>query len=160
MSSSAFPRSLPAPRQAFEVDTSLDRLPVDDVWDWLHTKAYWQRQRTRQQFEQQLRSAHLCFAVYDTSRAADELVGFARVVGDGVALAYLADVFILEQYRSQGLGTPFMRIILDEDGRKQVRALRPWGVLPVADKRPGSGAGCCMPTSPSRGISRCAPSWS
>lgn len=34
----------------------------------------------------------------------DEMIGFARVLSDLSAIAYLMDVFVLEQHRGQGLG--------------------------------------------------------
>ncbi len=45
----------------------------------------------------------------------DELVGFARVVSDGVTIAYLADVFVLVEHRGKGLGTELVRSAI-EDG--------------------------------------------
>jgi GNAT superfamily N-acetyltransferase len=41
----------------------------------------------------------------------DEQVGFARVVTDYATFAYLADVFVLEPYRGQGLGKWMMEAV-------------------------------------------------
>ena len=43
----------------------------------------------------------------------DRQVGFARVVSDGVAFAYLADVYVLEDYRGRGLGAELIRETVD-----------------------------------------------
>ncbi|MGO9781026.1 MAG: GNAT family N-acetyltransferase, partial [Streptosporangiaceae bacterium] len=37
------------------------------------------------------------------------MVGFARALSDGVALAYLADVYVLEGHRGRGLGRALLR---------------------------------------------------
>ena len=41
----------------------------------------------------------LCFGIYEGK----EQIGFARVISDYATFAYLADVFVLEAYRGQGL---------------------------------------------------------
>ena len=43
----------------------------------------------------------LCFGLYDE---AGRQVGFARAVTDRAAIAYLADVFVLDAQRGRGLG--------------------------------------------------------
>jgi GNAT superfamily N-acetyltransferase len=42
----------------------------------------------------------LCFGLFDENKQ----IGFARVITDYVNLAYLCDVFVLEEYQSRGLG--------------------------------------------------------
>lgn len=42
------------------------------------------------------------------------MVGFARAVSDGVALAYLADVFVLPGHRGRGLGRRLVTVMIDE----------------------------------------------
>ncbi len=46
------------------------------------------------------------------------MVGFARALSDGVALAYLADVYVLEGHRGRGLGRALLRAMI-EDGPGQ-----------------------------------------
>jgi GNAT superfamily N-acetyltransferase len=41
------------------------------------------------------------------------MVGFARAVSDGVALAYLADVFVLDEHRGRGLGRRLVDTMID-----------------------------------------------
>ena len=53
----------------------------------------------------------LCFGVYDEGSGAQ--VGFARVVSDYATYSYLADVFVLEEYRGRGLSKWLMHCILD-----------------------------------------------
>jgi GNAT superfamily N-acetyltransferase len=50
----------------------------------------------------------LCFGAYVGGRQ----VGFARAVTDKAVFAYLADVFVLPEFRGQGISKALMRFIL------------------------------------------------
>ena len=86
----------------FEIDDDPARVDRDAVWRYLSTEAYWGRDRSRADVEAQLDGAWRVVAAYDGDGAT---IGFARAVSDGVAFAYLADVFVLSDYRGQGLAT-------------------------------------------------------
>lgn len=86
--------------EGFELDDDLGRVDRDAVWAFLSTSAYWGRWRRRADVDAQLDGAWRVVGVYETSTG--ELVGFARALSDGVALAYLADVFIVERVRGRG----------------------------------------------------------
>ena len=96
----------------YEISDDPRRVDVDAVWGFLSTSAYWGRWRTRAHVEQQLASAWRVVGAYDRSGGQ---VGFARAVSDGVALAYLADVFVLEAHRGHGLGRRIATAMV-EDG--------------------------------------------
>ncbi len=59
----------------------------------------------------------LCFGVYHEGAQ----VGFARVVPDRASFAYLADVFILEAHRGQGLSKQLMRAIMAHEDLQGLR---------------------------------------
>jgi GNAT superfamily N-acetyltransferase len=61
----------------------------------------------------------LCFGVYE----GDKQIGFARVVSDFATFAYLGDVFILENYRGQGLSKWLMETIVEHP---DLQGLRRW----------------------------------
>lgn len=75
----------------FEIDDDPARVDRDAVWRYLSTEAYWGRDRSRADVEAQLDDAWRVVAAYDDDGAT---VGFARAVSDGVAFAYLADVYV------------------------------------------------------------------
>ena len=52
-----------------------------------------------------------------------EQVGFARVVTDYATFAYLADVFVLEPHRGQGLGKWMMQVVFSHP---RLQGLRRW----------------------------------
>ena len=96
---------------AYELDDDAGRIDRDAVWEFLSTEAYWGRNRTRADFDAQLASAWRVVGVYES--ATGRQVGFARAVSDGVAFAYLADVFILPAARGGGLGKELVATMID-----------------------------------------------
>jgi GNAT superfamily N-acetyltransferase len=96
---------------AYELDDAAERIDTDAVWAFLSTQAYWNRARTRAEFEAQLASAWRLVGVYET--ATGRQVGFARAISDGVAFGYLSDVFILADARGAGLGKELVATMID-----------------------------------------------
>ncbi len=95
----------------YELDDNPERVDRNTVWQFLSTEAYWARWRTRADLEQQLDSAWRVVGVYENGTGA--MVGFARAVSDGVAYAYLADLYIDNAFRGQGLGTELVAAMID-----------------------------------------------
>jgi GNAT superfamily N-acetyltransferase len=95
----------------YELDDNASRVDRDTVWEFLSTQAYWNRGRTRAEFETQLASAWRVVGVYAATTGRQ--VGFARAVSDGVAFAYLADVFVLPDARGAGLGKELVATMID-----------------------------------------------
>ena len=96
----------------FELDDDPARVDRDAVWRFLSTEAYWGRQRRRADVDAQINSAWRIVGAYDGGGAT---VGFARAVSDGVAFAYLADVYVDVSARGAGLGMALVRTMV-EDG--------------------------------------------
>jgi len=96
---------------SYEFDDNPGRVDKDTVWEFLSTQAYWGRFRTRADFEAQFASAWRVVGVYEA--ASGRQVGFARAVSDGVAYAYLADVFVLPDARGAGLGKELVATMID-----------------------------------------------
>lgn len=95
----------------FELDDDPRRVDRDAVWRYLSTEAYWSRWRTREHLDQQLDGAWRVVGAYDPAGAT---VGFGRAVSDGVAFAYLADVYVDASVRGRGLGLALARYMIDE----------------------------------------------
>jgi GNAT superfamily N-acetyltransferase len=92
-----------------EYDDDPGRVDRDVVWGFLSTHAYWARWRDRAAVEAQLDAAWRVVGAYETGR----MVGFARAISDGVALAYLADVFVLPDRRGWGIGHGLVTAMID-----------------------------------------------
>ncbi|QKJ19753.1 GNAT family N-acetyltransferase [Microbacterium hominis] len=103
----------------YELDDDPARIQREVVWQWLSTEAYWGRWRTRADIDTQLRTAWRVVGAYRPDTGAQ--VGFARAVSDGVAFAYLADVFVIDEHRGHGLGTGIVRRMIDEGPGARMR---------------------------------------
>lgn len=92
---------------------STDKARIDRDWLWaeLSTKVYWSRWRTRADVEAQLDNAWRIVGAFDAQTGA--MVGFARAFSDGVAIAYLADVYVHESARGQALGKAMVAEMVD-----------------------------------------------
>lgn len=96
----------------FELDDDPGRVDRDALWTFLTTEAYWGRWRRREDVERQLDSAWRVVGVY--ASATGRMVGFARAVSDGVALAYLADLYVSADARGHGLGKALVQVMVDD----------------------------------------------
>ncbi len=96
----------------YQLDDAATRMDRDAVWAFLSEQAYWGRWRTRQDVERQLDSAWRIVGAYQTG-GGRRMVGFARAISDGVAFAYLADVYVQASARGQGLGKELVRVMID-----------------------------------------------
>ena len=109
------PRELP---RGYELDDDPARIDVDAVHAFL-TSSYWAAGRSRETVERLVARASRVVGLY---RDGDQ-VGFCRAVSDGVAVAYLADVYVLEPHRGQGLGEALVREMIERGPLRDVRWL-------------------------------------
>ena len=99
-------RALPG---GYELDDDPARIDIDAVHDYLANRSYWAGRRPRETVERLVREATRVVGLY----AEDRQVGFARAFSDGVALAYLADVYVLPEHQGRGLGVELVREIVE-----------------------------------------------
>jgi GNAT superfamily N-acetyltransferase len=92
-----------------ELDDDPARVDIDAVHDFLANVSYWAEGRPRETVERLVREAQRVIGVYDGTKQ----VGFARAFTDGESLVYLADVYVLEEYRGRGLGVELVREMVD-----------------------------------------------
>ena len=99
-----------------------DRLAIQP--EFLSTKAYWCLNIPKQTVQNAIQNS-LCFGVYKD----EEQIGFARIISDYATVAYLGDVFILEQYRGRGLSKWLVETVMTHP---HLQGLRRW-ILLTAD---------------------------
>jgi GNAT superfamily N-acetyltransferase len=102
-----------------EIDTDKTRLDVDVIHGFLR-QSYWAEGIPRDVVERSIEHS-LCFGVYVDGAQ----VGFARIISDYATFAYLADVFVLEAFRGQGLSK---RLIAAVVGHPRLQGLRRWSL--------------------------------
>lgn len=101
----------------FFVSTDKSHLDIKVIHGYLKT-SYWAANIPEEVVIKAIENS-LCFGVYNNKQQ----VGFARVVTDYAVFAYLADVFILEEYRGKGLSKMLMKEIMQHP---QLQNLRRW----------------------------------
>jgi ribosomal protein S18 acetylase RimI-like enzyme len=100
-----------------ELDDDPARVDVDAVHDFLANVSYWAEGRPRATVERLVREANRIVGVYDGPRQ----IGFARAFTDGVSLVYLADVYVLPEYRGRGLGVELVREMVENGPYRELR---------------------------------------
>jgi GNAT superfamily N-acetyltransferase len=109
-------RALPG---GVEIDDDPGRIDVAAVHRYLAGESYWASGRSFETVERLVREASRVVGLYHDGA----LVGFARAVSDGVAVAYLADVYVLPGHCGQGLGEELVREIVERGELANVRWL-------------------------------------
>jgi ribosomal protein S18 acetylase RimI-like enzyme len=99
-------RALP---DGFELDDDPGRIDLKAVHRFISEESYWGIGRTRELVERAIRGSTRVMGLY----RGDTQVGFARAVSDGAIVAYLADVYVLAEYRGRGLGLELVRELVD-----------------------------------------------
>ena len=95
----------------YVLDDDPTRVDLEALWQFLGSSAYWGRWRSREDVERQVASSWRLVGCYTDDGA---MVGFARAISDGCALAYLADVYILPQHRGRGLGCGLVDVMIEQ----------------------------------------------
>lgn len=108
----------------FTISTDKARLDLAVIHKFLSEESYWAGERSLQQTKTAIENS-ICFGLYHT----DKQIGFARVVSDKATFAYIGDVFVLSEYRGQGLSKWLMQVIVDHP---ELQGLRRW-VLATKD---------------------------
>ena len=108
----------------FTISTDPNRLQIEAIYKFLSEESYWAQNRTKEQTETAIKNS-LPFGVYK----GENQIGFARVVTDYATFAYLGDVYILEEFRGQGLSKWLMETIT---GHPELQGFRRW-VLATKD---------------------------
>ena len=104
-------------RAEFTVSDDPARLDRDVIESFL-TQSYWAKNIPRPTLDKSLRDS-LCFGLFESNRQ----IGFARVVSDRATIAYLADVFVLPEWRGRGLAKWLLTCVLEHP---ELQGLRRW----------------------------------
>jgi GNAT superfamily N-acetyltransferase len=101
-------------RGPFRLSSQKKDLDISFIQHWLNSQSYWAKDRSADVVGESIENS-FCIGLYDEKRQ----IGFARVVTDYATFAWLCDVFIIEEYRGQGLGKWLIEAITaDPDLRK------------------------------------------
>lgn len=111
-------QKLPTKQQQFVISTDPAKMDIQMIYQFLSERSYWAKGVPQEIVERSI-AGSLCFGVfYD-----DQQVGFARIISDFSTMAYLADVFVLEDFRGQGIGKLLIQNIM---AYPKLQDLRRW----------------------------------
>lgn len=102
------------------ISTDKLRLDLEVIYDFLSHKSYWAQGRSLEVIKRGIENS-LNFGIYQEGKQ----VGFARVVTDYATFAWLADVFVLEEHRGQGLGKWLIEVMLSHP---RLQGFRRWAL--------------------------------
>ena len=128
-------------RGEYVISTDKNRFDLGVVHGFLST-SYWAPGIPLEIVKKSIEHS-LSFGVYK----GEQQVGFARVVTDYATFAYIGDVFILEEFRGQGLSKWMMEIIADHP---ELQGLRRWLLLTRDAHRLYEKTGFVKPRTPER----------
>lgn len=102
-------------KEDFYITTDFKNIDIDAVC-LLLSKSYWASSRPRDVIIKSLENS-LCFSLFHK----DKQIGFIRVITDCATFAYLCDVIIDENYRSNGLGKWFIECMFKHPDLQNLR---------------------------------------
>lgn len=90
-----------------DLDDDKARLQIDRIHGWL-ASSYWSPGIARALVERAIAGSH-CLGAYRGT----EQIGFARMITDHATFAWLADVWVEQKARDQGLGQDMVRWFIE-----------------------------------------------
>jgi GNAT superfamily N-acetyltransferase len=101
-----------------DLDDDRARLDVETIHRWL-VGSYWSPGIERTLVERAIAGSH-CLGAYDD---AGTQVGFARAITDHATFAWIADVWVAEEVRGQGLGRRLVGWFIDHPAFAGIRRM-------------------------------------
>ena len=101
------------------ISTDKKLLDVTMIHAYLSERSYWAKGRSLETVKKSIENS-LCFGLYNPQ---GKQLGFARVATDFAIFGYLMDVFVLEEYRGQGLGKKLIEFVVNHPDIKILRRI-------------------------------------
>jgi GNAT superfamily N-acetyltransferase len=109
-------------KNEFIISTDKEKLDIQFIQNYLCNESYWAKNIPAAVVEKSIEGS-FCFGLYVDENENISQVGFARVITDHATFAYLADVFIIEKFRGNGLSKWMMKEIMNHP---ELQGLRRW----------------------------------
>ncbi len=106
----------------FLISTDKSKLQIDVIHDYLANRSYWAKGIPVEIVQRSIDHS-IAFGIYHQQENTLTQIGFCRVTSDLATFAYLADVFVLEEYRGNGLSKFLVESVLKHP---DLQGLRRW----------------------------------
>ena len=110
----------------FLITTDKNEIDVVAVYDFLSKKSSWSKNIPLETVKTSIENS-LNFGLFHNNKQ----IGYARVISDFATIAYLGDVYVLEEYRGKGLSKKLMDEIMQHPS---LQHLRRWILLTTTAK--------------------------
>lgn len=105
----------------FSITTDKSKMDIVAIHDFLSNYSGWSNHIPLEKVKISIENS-LNFGLFHKG----EQIGFARVISDFATIAYLGDIYILENYRGQGLSKKLMEAVMNHSN---LQGLRRWILL-------------------------------
>lgn len=103
-------------RGEYSISTDPARLDIETIHAFLSHESYWAAGRSIEIVRRSIENS-LPFGLYKGERQ----IGFARAVTDYSTFAWLADVFVLTEFRGQGLAKWLIEVVISHPELQNMR---------------------------------------
>ncbi|MHA2097749.1 MAG: GNAT family N-acetyltransferase [Candidatus Kariarchaeaceae archaeon] len=102
----------------FLITTNKNAINLIALHDYLSEIAYWSKGIPLNIVKKAIDNS-ICFSILSPE---NEFIGFARVVTDIATFGYLTDVFVIDEFKRQGLGKWLVKTIMEFPDFKRMRS--------------------------------------
>ncbi|ORT48529.1 GNAT family acetyltransferase [Vibrio sp. qd031] len=102
----------------YKLHTQLEQMDTETIYKFI-SQSYWAKDMPRPLFDKALANSR-CYGFLDEH---GKQVAFARVITDCATFAYLADVFVMPDYRGLGLSKQLVKQLLDDEELQGLRRM-------------------------------------
>lgn len=104
--------------KGYTITTDKTKMQLEDIHKWLSEEAYWSKHIPFNTVKTAFDNSY-CIGILKDGKQ----VGYARLITDYATFAYLADVYVEEPHRGQGLSKKMMEILMELDWVKGLRKI-------------------------------------
>ena len=105
--------------KSYTITTDKSLMKVGDIHKWISERSYWALDIPFELFKRSFDNSFCIGAL-----ANDKQIGFARFWTDYAIFGYMADVYVAEEHRGQGISKKMIEVLLDLDWVKELRSIR------------------------------------
>jgi len=105
----------------FLLSSDPEKIDLDKIHLYLSKHSYW-AQNIRIDLVRRSINNSLCFGLFHM----EEQIGLTRVITDKATFAYLADIYVLDEYQRKGLGTWMIEQVMKSS---ELQGIRRWQLI-------------------------------
>ena len=105
--------------KGYTITTDKSKMHVDQIHKWLSEESYWCTNVPHEIVKGSFDNSFCVGIIKENTQ-----IGFARLITDYTTFGYLADVFVLDKHRGQGLSKAMLDLLFGFEWVKKLRGIR------------------------------------